>query len=719
MQMFKGINHSVEETESNYFHGKCLPFCALLRVILVGIILFSSQFSIAQKDEQLRQNIIEQRIETIAGSLEEDAEVDYTNLLEDLTYYFEHPMDLNRASDSQLLDLYLVSEIQVGYLREHIRVYGPLRNIHELQSVRGFDIQTIRNIQPFVSVSPAGALKNIGPKVIWNEGTHDLFLRYKRGFENQNGFLRDPENLTPPAFGGTPDYGYLRYRFQFRRNIIIGLTAENDAGESFERAPDFLSGHLFYQDEGFVRKLVVGDFQGLFGQGLTFWNGLGFGKSPFVLNLKKNPIGLRPYTSADENLFMRGAGVTLGIKSLEATFFYSSKKIDANVVFEEDTIVTDDEIQVSSFQMSGLHRTLSEIADRDALGEQIIGGNVKWKWKALQIGGTFVNTIYDKTVVAPEQLYRQFRFSGTSQKAVGLDYHWLYKNISLFGEATADNNGTIGMVHGLVMSLSNSVSISAMYRRLPKDFQPSSVNVFSESSTATNESGLFTGIQAYLGKGWTLNAYSDFIEYPWLRFRVDAPSRTTDYLVQANYKPDKKHEFYFRYRVRNGVINTSSTTEIPLLIDYPIEEIRHNWRMHASYRVHENVQLKTRVEWTNYDRAGEERLNGYLIYQDVVWKKMGVPFSISARYALFDAPTWDTRLYAYESDVLYAFSIPAYYGRGARYYAMVKWDVNRKTDLWIRYGRWIYNDRNVISSGLNEIEGNIRSDIHIQLRLRF
>ena len=49
---------------------------------------------------------------------------------------------------------------------------------------------------------------------------------------------------------------------------------------------------------------------------------------------------------------------------------------------------------------------------------------------------------------------------------------------------------------------------------------------------------------------------------------------------------------------------------------------------------------------------------------------------------------------------------------------MIKWDVTRKIDLWVRYGTFIYNDRNVISSGTSEITGNRKSDVHIQIRLR-
>lgn len=68
----------------------------------------------------------------------------------------------------------------------------------------------------------------------------------------------------------------------------------------------------------------------------------------------------------------------------------------------------------------------------------------------------------------------------------------------------------------------------------------------------SNENGLFIGMQANFPKGWTLTAYTDQVTYPWLRYKAQSLGSFSDYLTQLNYKPDKKHEFYFRYRVRHS-----------------------------------------------------------------------------------------------------------------------------------------------------------------------
>jgi hypothetical protein len=116
-------------------------------------------FSGAQTDE-LKTSIIEQRIEEIANSLDEGQELDYTNLFEDLAYYFEHPLNLNAADVDELRELYLLTDIQIANLQRHIASYGDLRSIYELQAIEDFDLPTIRSLTWFTTVAPVLSLQN-------------------------------------------------------------------------------------------------------------------------------------------------------------------------------------------------------------------------------------------------------------------------------------------------------------------------------------------------------------------------------------------------------------------------------------------------------------------------------------------------------------------------------------------------------------------------------
>jgi hypothetical protein len=688
-----------------------------IRIIACALV-FAPLWSFAQPENLTKQTIIEQRLEIIAGALEEGQEFDYTDLLEDLTFFLENPLNLNDASTEDLQSLYLLSDVQIVNLKMHIARFGRLGSVFELQAVRGFDLETIRLVQPFVTVRPPGALRGVSFSQLMSEGTNDLFIRYRRTLEQQSGYQPDPAKGGKAAFAGSPDYMYSRYRFMFRRNLIVGFTVEKDAGESLANGPDFYSAHAFYRDKGFVRAIALGDYQAQFGQGLTLWNGLGFGKSPFVMNVKKNAAGLRPYTSVNETLFMRGGGVTLGWKNMELTAMYSNKKLSASQLPTNDSLVTDDAIAVSSINISGLHRTDSEIARKGNLTEQIMAGNLRYRKGVFSAGLTTSYLLYSNPMQPRDRLYQVYEFSGKSLLNAGFDYQAVVRNTSFFGEIARSDNGGIAAVNGMVAALHPRISVSAVHRWIDPKYQVMYANAFVEGNVInpSNERGVFVGAQAVVGKGWTLSMYSDHVRFPWLRSRQDSPGYLTDHFMQLNYRPDKQHEFIVRYRVRNGQENGADSD---VRITYPVDRRIQNVRLHAVYKVHENLQLRTRAEWTFFRKEGSPSEDGVLVYQDVIWKKMGSPVSLNARYGFFSTDSWNTRVYAYESDVLYAFTIPGHTGTGTRMYLLAKWDLMRGVDLWLRWGQWFYSDRNIIGSGDTQINSNSRNDFTAQLRWQF
>ncbi|MFQ3579869.1 MAG: helix-hairpin-helix domain-containing protein, partial [Bacteroidales bacterium] len=85
----------------------------------------------------------------------------------------------------------------------------------------------------------------------------------------------------------------------------------------------------------------------------------------------------------------------------------------------------------------------------------------------------------------------------------------------------------------------------------------------------------------------------------------------------------------------------------------------------------------------------------------------------------FQTDDYDTRIYAYENDLLYVFSVPAYYYRGSRFYTMVKYSFGKAIDVWLRYSRTLYTNKDYISSGLNKIDSNTKSEIKFMMVVKF
>jgi len=666
--------------------------------------------------EAANKALIEERIELLNENLDENSEVDLTVLFDSFNSLLEHPINLNTATEEELRELFFLNEIQVQGIINHKKKFGDFISIYELNQIKSLDRESIFLMLPFVVVEEKIALPKKGLQSLMAGGRNEIWMRYQRQFQEQSGFVPDAEGNT--AFLGSADRVYMRYRFSNGTRFSIGVTGEKDAGEQFfkgsnSRGFDFYSGHIFYKNKGFIKRVALGDYHAKFGQGLVTWSGYAFGKSADVTSIKRPTVGLKANTSADENLFLRGAAVTFGPEKWDFTVFYSQKKRDGNL----STDSLDQEMAFfTSIQNSGLHRTENEINDKAAILERHIGANVTTLISGWRLGLNAVKTTFDLDLERNLSFYNQFEFSASENSVFSVDYGKVYKNMNLFGELARSQNGGTALVSGIIASLNKKLSFSALYRNYRRDFHSVLNNGFGETGGTKNETGLFTGLTYKPHRKLKLTGYADRFSFPWLRFRTDAPSNGIEYLAQLTYKPSRKQEFYVRYRTETKGQN-SSVIEAP--IDFPIEITRKSLRLHSSYQVSQDVKMKTRIEFSRFSEEGTADENGFLFYHDVIYRPIGKPYQFTMRYAHFDMDSYDARIYAYESDLLYVFSVPPYFGRGSRIYAMAKFKIARRVDLWLRWSQWFYNDRSSISSGNNETLGNSRDEIKLQVRWKF
>lgn len=672
-------------------------------------------------NEEEKNKIIEQRVDFLLDA-NEGGTNDYTSLFEQLEYYYDKPLNLNSASRIDLIDLGLFTDLQIVNLQQHIKKNGKLISFEELQSIDGFDIDFLRIIRPFVKAGNNVDQPNISLSNILKEGSSSLFIRYSRILEEQEGFSPiTPEELEGnenARYLGSPDKLFTRYRFNYANNVSFGFTAEKDAGEEFFQGSqpngfDFYSAHLFIQNFGTIKQIAIGDFQAQFGQGLTFWSGLAFGRTPNIFTLKRNAPGLRPYTSVQEDLFLRGGGVTLNYKKFDLTIFHSSTEVDANIS-SIDTI--SNEAIVTSFSENGFHRTKGELEDKNAILRNYTGAHLAYASTNLFLGLTAINNVIDADFQPQTRVYNQFSLLDNNNSNIGFDYNYVYKNINFFGEITKSIDGGIAYTNGALVVLDPKLSLAIQNRNFEKDFKPIQSNAIGENSTNTNENGTFIGLNAKPSKSITLSAFVDRFSFSWLRFQTDAPTNGKRYLAEINYKPSKKLEAYFRYRLRSRGRNNSEET---IGLNELVIENLNNYRFHLAYKITKAITLKSRVELSNYQLGENSDENGFLIYQDFNYKQLSFPLSFSIRYAIFDTDSYNSRIYAYENDVLYAFSVPALNGRGTRFYITSKYHIARGVDFWLRYSQTYFTDRETIGSGKDEINGRTRSEVKAQLRLKF
>lgn len=696
------------------------------------------------------RDLIEQRIEAVAEQLGTDNNVDLTALTEMLMDYARNPIDLNRTDILELAQLQLLSDVQISALMEHQRKYGPLLSIYELQTIDALDARTIALIRPFVKVRNNVNATHASLKEILKNGSHEILSRSILNVEQRKGFLGQPSpfgvdytdpdgdalpNVDDPQvvdsmrqanqlYLGSPYKIYARYRFRYRQNISFGVTAEKDEGEQFFKGTqpdgfDFYSAHLFLRNVGPVKALALGDYTAQFGQGLVFWSGLSFGsKSAYTMNLKRNAVGLMPYASVNENLFLRGAGATVEVaKNLVGTAFISHKGYDANVPDPDAPTAEniDQEAAFSSLLDDGYHRTYREVSRKDAVNETIYGGHLRYKRPTWSVGATAAQVRYSSVLDRNLATYNQFEFEGQQNTTYGADWNVLYRNLTWFGEGARSGNGGMAGLTGLLVALDKRLSLSMLYRDYQRDYHGLYSRAFAESTNPWNERGFYTGIELKPTRTWIINAYFDQFRFPWLRYLTNAPSDGSDVFGQVTWKPNKKVELYARARHQQRQRNAEGVTEG---VDPLVQVTQTNYRFNASYKVDDALTLRTRVESVTYQRGDAQPERGFLIYQDFVHRPMRSKLELTGRIAMFSTDTYNARLYAYENDIVGLFSFPPYYDRGLRWYAMARWSAARGVDVWFRYGAWIYNDTDRISSGLQETSGNRKSDVKVEIRVR-
>ncbi|HLP14442.1 MAG TPA: hypothetical protein VK177_21105 [Flavobacteriales bacterium] len=679
---------------------------------------------IAQKkgytNEQEKLSIIEQRVEFFAeNSGQEDP--DLNALFDRLLHYIDHPLDLNNATKTDLAELSLLNEVQVDELLRHIERTGKLLTIYEIQALPSWDMITIEQVLPFVYVTDRFEQAHITLDQLINESTNELYVRYARVLETQKGYQPNLATGAPPTYLGSNDRVYTRYRFKSGNYLSVGLTAEKDAGEEFFKGTqkngfDFYSGHVFVRDIGVVKHFVVGDYFAAFGQGLTMGMGPAFGKTAASMTAKRVAYKLKPYTSVDENVFLRGAATTIKLKNVETTVFYSSKKIDANVTAVDTSQGTDDNVIATSFQTTGSHATVNELADKHSIKETIGGAHFSYGKRTFEIGGTFYGVNYGGTLDRDLSFYNQYAFTGKNNYVAGIDYTAIARNLHFFGETSMSKNKGLGSLNGVILGLDPKLGMVIMHRYYQRNFQNLYSNAFAESSTPVNENGLYMGVEMKPNARWVINGYADLFQSSWLKFQVDAPSRGNECLAQVTWKPNKQTQIYVRYKNRNREINTSIDLDD---IDYTVNQNQANYRFDLTHKIGKNFSLHTRIEQTTIKREDQENTNGYLAFQDLFYKPMMSPFSFNIRYAIFDTDDYNARVYAYESDVLYYYYIPSYYYKGSRIYGNIRFQYKKWLDVWLKVAQWLYDNRTTVGSGNDEIQGNKKTEVRVQVRISF
>ncbi|NLN95033.1 MAG: helix-hairpin-helix domain-containing protein [Bacteroidales bacterium] len=650
-----------------------------------------------------------------------ESEYDYTDLFAELEYFLTYPLPVNIATFDELRQLFFLNDLQINNLLKYISDYGKIVSIYELAYIDGFDREVISMLKPFITFIDTRTKARITPRQAFKYGRNQLFVRYQQLLETQLGFspIEDSLLIKNPnqRYLGSPFKLYTRYAYNYYNRVRWGFTAEKDPGEEFFKGSqkngfDFYSGFVFVKGNKFLREIIIGDYHLQFGQGLTLWTSYSFGKTSDVTSIRKTQRGIKPNTSVNENQFLRGSAVTFGYKRFTFTAFGSHKKIDATI--SKTDSISGKATEVSALLYTGLHRIPRELNNQHSISETLFGGRASFTGTRFQAGLTFYNMKLSANLEPSAQLYNKFYFRGNENHALGADILYLFRGGQLFGEISRSASGGSAILVGTSLFPSPRLVLSGIYRKYDKNYQNLYNAPFAESSNA-GENGLFLGMYFMLAPGLNFSGYVDHFRFQWLRFRVNAPSQGKEYSGELTYSISRTAEIRLKYRYKQREQNLAGNEKITSI--YPYE--KQSLRFHISYMALPQLTMRNRFERVINIGTDKVRKNGYLIYQDVIWKPVKLPFSLTTRYALFDTDSFDERIYAYENDILYAFSVPAYYYKGSRVYLLLNYKVSKHFECWLRYSRSWFSNVSSLGSGLDEISGNTRSELKAQIRFKF
>ncbi len=592
----------------------------------------------------------------IYNQVTELTQADYEQMQSDLYALHQTPINLNATSEEELEQLYFLSPRQIDDLLTYADRH-PFESVYELRLIPSLSDIDIRNLTPFVKVDAVTPYNALYAREVFARATHEIITRV------------DARNIE--SYQGDPVFVLTRYRFDFQRRVIFGAQLRRPAGG---QAKDLQYGaYLQLRDIGHLHSLVAGNYQASFGQGLVLAPVFHPGKTMLVSTVGRTQDGLRYYSSADGN-GLHGAGGTLRWEWGKQT------RLDVTALY--------------SLQRAN-----------DSVWHHVAGANISLRHRRLHLQLTAIENIWSDSIHPYYNAsYNMHYFRGFRQAVIGFSARYNYGWFDLFGEvATAQNaRWGFGTIVGSRFYPADGVSLLALYRYYSPWFDNALGYAFSETGRIGDENGGYIGIELTRWKNWRVSAYGDVFGFSGIKYGIAyAPSWGYDAVGEVQYsRTDWWLSGRIRAREKGGQALYST-------------RLQFNWQRGG-------WSLRTHAEM-NISPSGSSAVPyGVTIWQDVGYHFLHAPVALKGRVQFFDAREWANRIYCYEHDVLYAFSIPAVYGLGGRAYLILQWNIIPQLALYLRVSESIYQ-RSWYSDHHPEWTNTTvptRTDIHLLLRAK-
>lgn len=645
------------------------------KIITILIIsLGTSLAALAQTDSSLMpENLIE------LWELQTDEPEELESASEDLLERLElaqsnRKPNLNDLSYEVAVNQLLLTDYQYYQLQLYIENYGPLYSIYELAAIEGFAEADLPRMMEKVVVEPPPKPRPTFRQLM-RSSKSVLWIRYGQILERQAGYDTSRAN----HYDGSPARLQFRYDFTVRQHFGFRIAGEKDPGEQFFRGDqkqgfDHYSGSIYAKDIRWLKYAVLGDFRLNFGQGLILGSSMLSGKGGGVATVRRFSDGVRAVATTNESQHFRGGAFTLGNAAWSGSGF------------------------------------IGQVTEADA---SAFGGALSYRHALFRVSGQIL--CYGEYADSARPQERWQSLGRPTQLNASLSYQAMAGRILLFGEAAIDRNGKTALLQAILYPVAPAFQLAALTRYYANGFRAPMGSGFRTASGDCGEFGTYLTAHLILGRNVEADLFCDYYRLLWLSYRTDAPVQGTDAGIALTCRLPRHNVLFVRYQWRSRPKNESND----LLLHRIAEQGRHRLKLQWTCPALPFLNTKTEIIIVLNKGANiQQWKKGILMYQDLAFSFRRPQLSLHLRLAYFDTDSYDERLYAYENDVYYAFTIGSYYYQGIKAYLMLRYKIQRFS-IWLRIARTRYLDRQEISSGLTEIDKPHKTEVKVQGMYRF
>lgn len=531
--------------------------------------------------------------------------------MEYLHELYSRPLEINLSDQSRLITSGLFTAYQVASLLMYRKMHGDVLSFSELASLDGFDRDFTERTAPFISLKSVSV-----PGMAMNDRTtfhNDLAV--KGGIKGQKGD-----------------------RYQWNSGMKYRLTADQGSSAAFaiSRSNDgqkYICGHLAWKVRRFDARLIAGDFNARFGQGLTLWNGMSMSGVSSVSSVSKCPSYISPAWSFTGSSAYTGLAASLSHHGFTLSAMLAG---DGFAMMKESPDKTSLLPALNLSLLKGcVHLSVTNYAEFTG----VCSGDPR---------------IPDMKSAA--------------------DLRCCLDGTDIFGEITWDWVSSVAAaVMGGIFPAGDPFTLAVNVRYYPYGFNADRSAAVRSSSSCTNEYGT------------SLAADFRFGEYVRIKgqegFGSSCQRYKGSFALDAAYFPYHPSKYPYQIKAVNlWDIMLSQSFRMSLKIT---ERLRGGPQ--GAFRTEARADLK----YMSGSFAASARLDvvkdkshGLLSYFEGGYKEENL--SVYLRLGLFFIDNWDDRIYVYERDAPGNFNVPAYYGRGLWSALTSSWRFSRWGRIYLR-----------------------------------